>query len=56
MEQFPPHTILQAFNHLKAAVERAVHTQLGDAARLDAQIAECRHLEQSIHSVSQIIL
>jgi hypothetical protein len=54
MEQpqpLPFTTITAAFNYLKHDVQVALHTQVGDAARLDEQIRICTNLQRYITQV-----
>lgn len=52
----PLDNILTQFELLKRDVNTALRTQLGDAARLEAQIQVCRRLLQYIEQVASAAL
>lgn len=47
----PVQNILAVYEQLKTRVSAALHTQLGDAARLGAQRQECSNLLSHINAV-----
>lgn len=51
VNSLPQQTITLAFEHLKNDVHIAVHTQVGDTARLNQHLAVCDELEIHIQNV-----
>jgi hypothetical protein len=49
--QLPLASIYQAFELLKRDVERSLHTQIGDVARLEEQVHACHCLQAQIEQV-----
>ena len=48
----PAASILAAFEELKKDVAAALHTQLGDAARLEVHVQACHRLLEQVQLVS----